>query len=196
MPPLPLVLSKCYTKSCWLLKALQSQQNTQTDVLGSPVLIFITALCKYCGTLSVTPVPKNMTLFSVTRRCVWAQLASAEETDIFAIKHAATPHLTRWLIVYLWIASLIAITTSHCSFIRRSWYTLKHLLVTVNVKTVHLCLPEIKSEGVPLSNGKISPRLIKSSTNALLPLELKWWTEINWLLRSVLHFIPPPGFDA
>lgn len=50
---------------------------------------------------------------------------------------------------------------------------LKHLLVTVNVKTVHLRLPEIKSEGVPLSNGKISPRLIKSSTNALLPLELK-----------------------
>lgn len=73
VPPLPLVVSKCYTKSCWLLKALQSQQNTQTDVLDSPVLIFITALCKYCGTLSLTPVPKNMTLFSVTLRCVRAQ---------------------------------------------------------------------------------------------------------------------------
>lgn len=105
------------------------------------------------------------------------------------IKHAAAPHLTRWLIVYLWITSLIAITCNHCSFIRRSWYTLKHLLVTVAAKTVHLRLPEMRSEGVPFSNGRISPWLIKSSSNTLPPLSLKWWMVKKRLLLPIRLFV-------
>lgn len=42
---------------------------------------------------------------------------------------------------------------------------LKHLLVTVAAKFVQLRLPEMKSEGVPFSEGRISPWLIKSSSN-------------------------------
>lgn len=68
VPPLPLVLSKCSTRSCCLLKALHSLQNTQTDVLGSLALKFIAALCKYCRALLVTPATKNMTfIFSNAR---------------------------------------------------------------------------------------------------------------------------------
>lgn len=52
---------------------------------------------------------------------------------------------------------------------------LKHLLVTVAAKFVQLRLPEMKSEGVPFSEGRISPWLIKSSSNTFPSLSPKWW---------------------
>lgn len=47
---------KRYTRSCWLLQALQSQRNTITDECAGLKIDFIATVCKYSSTQFVTPL--------------------------------------------------------------------------------------------------------------------------------------------
>lgn len=51
----PHSILKWYTRSCWLLQALQSQHNTITDECAGLKIDFIAAPCKYSGTQFGTP---------------------------------------------------------------------------------------------------------------------------------------------